>query len=301
MEQHRSLRIRYCLLKIILVVLPLVELFRLITHSSNTYFSEINKYIWMVDVIISVLVMSMMILAYHNMIYLKNRIELIRYAKINQMDMVGQLAAGMAHEIRNPLTSVKGFVQLIQQNDTSERKKEYLEVVKSEIRRIEEIINETLLLAQPKASKPEVLDIPGLAGGAVDELQDYARAAGVELILELEQETLSMVGDREKIKLALLNFLRNGIEAIPQGGVVRIHICHVDSDNVGISIQDSGTGMTPEVLERVGTPFYTTKDKGIGLGIMVAFQMIHNHSGYVGIESKPGSGTLVRITLPVKG
>ncbi|MDA8234508.1 MAG: ATP-binding protein [Clostridia bacterium] len=297
MNDFDSLQLRHRMTKILLLSVPLIEILRLATHY-NFFIAGVYRYNWLVDILITVLVGIIVIVIYLYIISLRKRIENIRYAKINQIDMISQLAAGMAHEIRNPLTSIKGFVQLIKQREDNEYKQEYLEVIKGEIKRIEDIISETLLLAQPKESKLEFFEIGELISSIINDLQDFARAAGVELILEFERETISISGDKEKLTIALLNFLRNGIEAIPHGGVVRINVYEADEDQVGVEIQDSGIGMNPEVLERVGTPFYTTKDHGKGLGMMVAFQMIHNHGGHVGIETKPGSGTLVTITLP---
>jgi len=292
-----SLRIKLYLLNLITIIIPFILGLYLIFFRKMGV-AVPNKTNLIKDAFILLLLGILAAITYQYRLSLRKQREEERFAQMERLAMIGQLAAGMAHEIRNPLTSVKGFVQLMQNREECQPFNEYFEVIKNELKQIEEIINETLLLAQPKEGVKEELNVVVLAGKVVDELQEFARASGIELILEMEKESLVVLGEREQLKTALVNFIRNGIEAIPQGGEVNIQI-RQDANNIIITIRDTGTGMTPEVMARVGTPFYTTKDNGTGLGMLVAYQMIYNHGGRVELESKPGEGTRVTIMLPL--
>ncbi|OIK16206.1 two-component sensor histidine kinase [Bacillus sp. MUM 116] len=223
----------------------------------------------------------------------KMREEIIRAEKLNT---IGELAASIAHEVRNPLTVVKGFLQLMQKEEQG-RKYEYLSLVLSELGRAESIINDYLNFAKPKFEKIEKFQLADVLSEVVLLLDPLAVKQGVELKSELIQSDFWLTTDRNQLKQALVNLIKNAIEATSEGGKVTIQYMH-DHQNATILITDSGKGMTPEQLSKIGTLFYTTKDKGTGLGTSVSLRIIETMNGKVSYKSQPGIGTEVTMILP---
>lgn len=219
--------------------------------------------------------------------------EIQRSEKLNTL---GELAASIAHEVRNPLTVVKGFLQLMQQEEKG-KNYEYLSLVLSELSRAESIINDYLNFAKPKFEKIEEFSLKEVLTEVVMLLDPLATKQGVELESELDSTGFALVTDRNQLKQALVNLIKNAIEATPEGGKVTIHN-KSDQNHTSILIVDTGKGMTPEQLSRIGTLFYTTKDKGTGLGTSVSLRIIETMNGKVSYKSKPGVGTEVEMVLP---
>ncbi|MBP0726038.1 ATP-binding protein [Bacillus sp. RG28] len=219
--------------------------------------------------------------------------EIQRAEKLNT---IGELAASIAHEVRNPLTVVKGFLQLMQK---SEEKKglEYLPLVLSELGRAEVIINDFLNFAKPQLDKVEEFPLDKLLIDIVTLIEPLAVKQNVTLIQDINSE-VSIVTDRNQLKQALLNFVKNAIEATSAEGKVTVSMFG-KKDEVEIIIKDNGKGMTKEQLARIGTLFYSTKEKGTGLGTTVSIRIIEAMGGTVQFESEQNIGTIVTIKLPV--
>ncbi|MFD2369023.1 ATP-binding protein [Brevibacillus sp. GCM10020057] len=215
-----------------------------------------------------------------------------------KLAMVGQLAAGIAHEIRNPLTSLKGFVQLMQ-NDGM-RKKEYFSIMSSELARIELIVNELLVLAKPHAAAFEARDLSVLIGHVVTLLETEAILRKVMIRVDFETELPLIRCDENHLKQAFINFLKNGIEAMTGGGEIVIRLRCADSCVI-IRFEDNGVGIPPDQMPRLGEAFFTTKESGTGLGLLVSRRIIENHRGTLRLTSVPGQGTTVEVRLPVHG
>ncbi|ETI70586.1 ATP-binding protein [Neobacillus vireti] len=220
--------------------------------------------------------------------------EIQRAEKLNTL---GELAASIAHEVRNPLTVVKGFLQMMQQQEEG-KNYEYLSLVLSELGRAESIISDYLNFAKPKFEKIETFKLKEVLLEVVMLLEPLAVKQGVELKSELDASEFSLVTDRNQLKQALVNLIKNGIEATPDGGIVTIH-SKIDNNQAAIQISDTGKGMTKEQIARIGTLFYTTKDKGTGLGTSVSLRIIETMKGKVSYQSEPGLGTEVTMVLPV--
>ncbi|EIT84736.1 sporulation kinase b [Fictibacillus macauensis ZFHKF-1] len=228
---------------------------------------------------------------YIERIRMKEEIE--RAEKLNTM---GELAASIAHEVRNPLTVVKGFLQLMQKEEDA-HKQPYLPLVLSELGRAEVIISDYLNFAKPEFKKIEVFSIPNVLTDIVLLLNALAVKNGVELHEEIQNNAF-LLSDRNQLKQALVNFVKNAIEATPEGGTV--HVCFfVKGQQAYIRIQDTGKGMTKEQLDKIGTLFYTTKEKGTGLGTAVSVRIIESMNGKVTFMSEQHKGTEVRIQLPI--
>lgn len=219
--------------------------------------------------------------------------EIQRAEKLNTL---GELAASIAHEIRNPLTVVKGFLQLMQKEEKG-KNYEYLTLVLGELGRAESIINDYLSFAKPQFEKLEEFSLHEVLTEVALLLDPYAVRLGVLLETQLDENEFILNTDRNQLKQALVNLIKNAIEATPDGGKVTIHYKHEDGRAV-ILIADTGKGMTHEQLSRIGTLFYTTKDKGTGLGTSVSLRIIETMNGKVTYRSEPGVGTEVTMILP---
>ncbi|CAH0129986.1 PAS domain S-box protein [Peribacillus sp. Bi134] len=216
----------------------------------------------------------------------------------DKLAAVGQLAAGVAHEIRNPLTSMKGYTEFLQLDETDENKREYLEIIMDEINRVNEIVEEFLQLAKPQALILESKNLVPIIQNVVSLTDFEARKKNITLISDFNEEEILVRCDENRLKQVILNFIKNGMEAMPDGGFIKV-MTELKEDKVHISITDTGIGMPPEQLKRLGEPFFTTKKTGNGLGLMISFKIIESHLGNVFVESEVNKGTVFNIVLPI--
>lgn len=223
-------------------------------------------------------------------------IEDERLMQSEKLSTAGQLAAGIAHEIRNPLTAINGFMKLLR---SSEHKKEhYFTIVESELKRIEFIVNELLVLSKPQAvhqSKP--MDLSLILEQVITLMSGQASMKNIEILPICNLQSIWINGEANQLKQVFINLLKNAIEAMNHGGVVRIHVI-ICNNEVRISVQDEGCGMTEDQIKALGKPFFTTKETGTGLGFMITHNIIHNHGGVISIVSEPEQGTTFTVTIP---
>jgi PAS domain S-box-containing protein len=217
----------------------------------------------------------------------------------DKLAAVGQLAAGVAHEIRNPLTSMKGYAEFLQLDEEDAQRQEFLGIILDEIDRVNNIVEEFMVLAKPKAVELEEKNIIPIVQNVVSMLNFEARKRNVKLAFEADAEIVQIECDENRLKQVFLNFIKNGIEAMPNGGDLTVKT-EIEDGNVLISIKDTGVGIPPDTLKKIGEPFYTTKKNGNGLGLMVSFKIIESHNGKVYIESEQNKGTTFKILLPAK-
>ncbi|TVY07095.1 ATP-binding protein [Paenibacillus cremeus] len=215
-----------------------------------------------------------------------------------KMKVVSVISASVAHEIRNPLTTVRGFIQLLTQSEVApEKKQQYGQLCLEELDRAQQIINDYLALAKPQPENIDKLDISEEISYVSKVLTSYANLNGVEIIVQFEPG-LEISGDRSKFRQSLINLVKNGIEAmIGRGGVLEI-TARKQKRSVVLSIHDSGNGMTHEQISRLGTPYFSNKEKGTGLGTMVSFNIIKSMMGSINITSEVGKGTVCQIVFP---
>lgn len=221
-----------------------------------------------------------------------------REAQLEKLQAVGQLAAGIAHEIRNPLTTVKGFLQLMQCSPGKEQNLDYLGIMLEEINSIEQITHEFLSLAKPSVPKITVFNLNDLLRNVEVLLQTHAIMQNVKLNLELDESLPRVAGDDGQIKQVVINLVKNAVEACVQGGVVTLTSGRGDN-GVEIGVKDNGQGIAPDILAKLGTPFFTTKEAGSGLGLVVCFRVVHNLGGAIVVTSEPGEGTNFLLQLPL--
>lgn len=214
----------------------------------------------------------------------------------DKLSLLGQLAAGVAHEIRNPLTSLRGFIQIMQSGVME--KDEYYKIMLDELDRIEFIVEEFLRLAKPQESNFSVKDITLIINHVTTLLQSQANMMNVRVIANLPEHLPQVYCDENQIKQVFLNVLKNAMEAMESGGNIVIMIERPVVYKMKITIKDDGPGIPNDILHKIGQPFFTTKKTGTGLGIMICKRIIQNHSGEFDISSQEGEGTTISITLP---
>lgn len=217
--------------------------------------------------------------------------------KLEKMEVVSQLAASISHEIRNPLTVVKGFMQLMKAKDISqETKEQYMNIALEELDRACTIIDDYLTFAKPFPEKIEPFYVHHELEKVIDMLRPLANMYGVQIVPKLMPAKVS--GNVQYFRQCFLNIIKNGIEATANGGAVYVD-AHGDEKTVTIVVRDEGAGMTKEQLARFGEPYFSTKEKGTGLGAMVSIRIIEMMNGTWAIESEIGRGTTMTVTLPI--
>ncbi|WP_332699471.1 ATP-binding protein [Halalkalibacter lacteus] len=228
--------------------------------------------------------------------YERLQFELKRSEKLN---IVGQMAASVAHEIRNPMTTVQGFLQLLSQDSlTPNKHKEHFQIMKQELNRAETIISDYLTLAKPEAGKLDKLDLKKQIESINQSFSSFAIMNGVRLKFNiLEDDHYYIKASSEKIQQVLVNIIKNAIEVSPKETVVQVSICKRNA-TIQITITDTGCGMSKEEIKSLGTPFYSLKKNGTGLGLTVCYCIVNSLGGRIEVESEKNHGTTFIISLP---
>ncbi|MED1270066.1 PAS domain S-box protein [Bacillus mycoides] len=223
--------------------------------------------------------------------------ELLR--KSEKLAVVGQLSTAIAHEIKNPLTAMKGFMQLLKSME-NKNTEHYIDIVLAEVERIDSITNEFMTLAKPEALEIKTNDLNVLMKQIVMLLEPQAIMNCIQITTEFTSDTSFILCEGNQLKQAFINVLKNAIEATPMGGKILIQIEYApDKKQVNIQFTDYGCGIEKERLPYLGEPFYSIKENGIGLGLMICYKIIEKHQGKILIESEVGKGTTVNINLPI--
>lgn len=213
-----------------------------------------------------------------------------------KLSMTGKLAAAIAHEIKNPLTAIKGFHQLMR--SSPEKADAYLDIISSEMERMEGILNELLLLAKPHKRDFRRIRLMEIITEVITLLNSQAVFKSIVINFNYKSnEDVLISGDRNQLKQVFINFIKNSIEAINDDGKISIVLTSRDNE-AHVIITDNGCGIPTEVLHRIGEPFFTTKESGTGLGIMISKQIIENHKGKLDIQSD-NSGTTIKVNFPI--
>nr|WP_279326136.1 PAS domain S-box protein [Bacillus sp. FJAT-47783] len=228
---------------------------------------------------------------------LKNTEDLLRMSE--KLAVVGQLSAGIAHEIRNPLTSLKGFMQLLE-SSSNEEQKWYFDVMLSEIDRIDSIANQFMAIAKPQVKEIRTIDLNKLLEQVMVIVSPEAILSNVELKVETERDIPVIECEENQIKQVFINIIKNSIEAINKGGDILIQVMKNDEAHVLIRFIDNGCGIPKERILHLGEPFYSLKEKGTGLGLMICYKIVEEHKGKMFIDSEVDKGTTVDILLPIK-
>jgi len=228
-----------------------------------------------------------------------------RLRRADRLAAVGEMSASLAHEIRNPVASIRGSVQELSENLALDGTAgQLMKIAIRESDQLSRIISSFLAFVDTSSLSKELFDLSKVVDEAMRMARGRVESNGAIEISPAYGDALgNMTGDRRRIKEALANIIQNAIEATQGGGAVRIHagVCEEAPDGFSISIQDEGVGIPREEVDRVFDPFYTTKPQGIGLGMAIAHNTIASHGGTIDIESAEGKGTAITVTLPREG
>jgi signal transduction histidine kinase len=214
--------------------------------------------------------------------------------------LLEKMAPVFAHEIRNPLGSIKGAAQVLRSEVEGEDQRKLLDVITEEVNRLNRVVSQFLDYARPYAPELRPRPVNAVIEKAMALIEADPRSCRTHIQLELHPHLPPVPMDQEQIHQLILNMALNAIEAMPEGGTLTIRTSRIESDAgdaVAISIRDTGTGIPKEAIKQIFTPFYTTKERGVGLGLAVCQRIIRNHGGRIRVKSIPGRGTIFYIRL----
>jgi len=219
----------------------------------------------------------------------------------NKFKVIGELAAGIAHEIRNPLGSIQGSLEILRKDYKPEDSKyEFLNILLKEVTRLNKVITDFLNYARPALPNLIETDLNQLIGETVLILSSQVAKKGVGLKTELDKNLPRFKADPSQLKQAFINLILNSLEAVEDKGEIVISTLQ-DKNKVTVKFQDTGKGMSEEVKGKIFTPFFSTKENGAGLGLGIVERIVQNHKGEIKIESYLGKGTAFTLIFPVKG
>ncbi|WP_417900199.1 HAMP domain-containing sensor histidine kinase [Bacillus haimaensis] len=222
------------------------------------------------------------------------RSELLNSEKLR---VVSELSSVFAHEIRNPMQVTRGFLQLLNDPQLPKNKKEYIKISIEELDRANEIIDEFLMLGKPAISNNIKVNAGYQLERVINIIQGYSINHQVEIKTQI-QDSCWIDANPQKLNQSLINIMKNAVESMPDGGTVWVTCTSTDDESIKITIKDQGIGMTKKQIDRLGSPFYSLKEKGTGLGMMVSFQIIRSFKGKMIVNSEKGMGTEFIILLP---
>lgn len=220
-----------------------------------------------------------------------------RLQQAEKLNSISQLAASVAHEIRNPMTTIRGFMQLLRdsKNLTSDQNM-FVAISLDELNRTQTIIDDFLSLARPNTIEHQIVNISTLLREITDFMRPYAMISGTEILTEIIDH-LMIKGSPHEFKQLIINLMKNGIEAMPKGGQLIVKATS-EGPNIIIIIKDEGIGLSESQLKRLGQPYYSTKSRGTGLGLLISYDIIKRLQGKVRIDSKENVGTTFTLIIP---
>lgn len=288
-----SMKMRLFIPVILITIFQFGLLFNYIFHLKQDFFLSVGEWVTLIFInIVGILFVTYMIELLIKISKIQE--ELI---KVERLKMVSYLAASISHEIKNPLSVTRGFIQLLMQKKTPvEKHSQYFNKALQEIDRADKILTDYLMFSKPKAERSEPMNLTSELENVVGLIKPLANMSGIELNM-LPGDTGFIMGDRVKLHQCLLNLLKNGIESMDKGGVLVIET-ETEDDHYYIKIRDEGNGMTKEEVNCLGTPYFSKKENGTGLGMMVVFNIVKLMEGSIHIDSEVGKGTEIVLKFP---
>lgn len=214
-----------------------------------------------------------------------------------RLDLVATVAGTLAHEIRNPLTGIQGFLTLLKENRTSEEEKVYFSVIETEVKRINTIVSEFLILGRPTAVVTSTYSMQYILQQIIPIIEQEANQRHIHVQVHLPTEDILFICNKDHIKQLILNLSKNGIQAMNSSGVLSITL-EEKKESIILSVQDTGSGIPLHRIDTIFEPFITTKEEGTGLGLVVCKQIVETYHGTIQIDSHVGVGTTFQIILP---
>jgi signal transduction histidine kinase len=213
---------------------------------------------------------------------------------------LGEMAAGIAHEVRNPLNSIRGFASLIKERVEDEKLGQFSSIIVDEVDRMNNLVNDLLDFARHRELDMGRVNLRKLVGEVGHGFSPQMQSANVESELDLPDDLPDVWGNADRLKQVTINIVRNAIEAMPEGGRLSISAGSREVDSgavVTLSVSDSGSGIPPEIVTKIFTPFFSRKDAGTGLGLAICQKIVKQHQGRIEVESEEGKGTTFTILL----
>jgi len=221
----------------------------------------------------------------------------------DRLAALGQLSAGVAHEIRNPLGSIKGSIEILEAEFPPDHpKREFVDIIKEETVRLNTIVGEFLKFARPASPSMQATSLPELVDSTLTLLKKQAEDSHVRLSVAHDPALPDIHLDPDQIRQVLLNVVLNGIQAMPEGGRIVVRSSYRQSEGTAlIEVADTGNGQPPPNLDHLFDPFFTTKPHGTGLGLSISYQLVHNHRGSLNVRKNDQGGLTFAISLPAAG
>ena len=223
----------------------------------------------------------------------------LQVERSQKLSLVGQIAAGVAHEIKNPLTSIKGAADILTDEHTSdEEKQEFRGILHDEVRRIDNTVGEFLSFARPRETVFKRMDLADLVLTCIRQTGTHAKQESISITSEIEKDVM-ISGDSEKLHQMVLNLILNSVQASPPGATIAVRLKKRKGIQAALLISDSGSGIDESDLVHVFEPFYTTRASGTGLGLAIVKSIIDNHGGEVRLENNRNQGATATVILPL--
>jgi two-component system, sporulation sensor kinase D len=216
-----------------------------------------------------------------------------------KLELVENLAASTAHEIRNPLTGIKGLIQLLSEKYKDEKDQLYFKIIQEEVNRINSIVSELLLLGKPTAHTLKTCDANGIIKEIEPIIMSEANYSSVQVSIRYSTSELPISCVKDHLKQVILNLIKNSLEAVNNGGELILSLDKQDTNCI-IKVVDNGSGIPEDVLTQIFNPFFTSKENGTGLGLVVCKRIIQSYGGKIQIKSKSNEGTEVELCIPLE-
>lgn len=239
----------------------------------------------------------LLLLIYNFRLKWKGKLEKEQY-EFQKMELIGNLAASTAHEIRNPLTGISGLVKLLSEEYHDKKAQSYFEVIQNEIARINSIVSELLFLGRPTAYTLQVYNINDILKEIEPILQSEANYMNIRLSISYSMEDIHISCVKDHVKQVILNLSKNSLQAMPDGGDLDISVGR-SADSCFIMVKDSGVGIPTEEIDKIFQPFFTKKKEGSGIGLTICKRIIESYNGSIYIQSTPSTGTEAKIFIPL--
>ncbi len=232
------------------------------------------------------------------LLYKEQKERFRRMLRADRLATIGELAAGAAHEIRNPLTSIRSSLQYVESRCREENERKLLAVALRETDRIDEILSALLSFSRPSEIRKEPCDLRTLIEESAALVAIQARAGGIEVRTAFPPGPIVVEADGSQLKQVFLNVFLNAVQAMTAGGRLTVEVPPLEGGKAVVRVADTGPGIPEETLEKVFDPFFTTKKGGTGLGLSICYTIVKAHGGEIELRSRPGEGTTVLVSLP---
>lgn len=235
-----------------------------------------------------------------NKVYIKlqNTYEMLRQS--DRLALLGQLAAGLSHEIRNPLGSIRGAVDILEDEVGKENKKyEFVLIIKDEIKRLNQLLTQFTHYAKPPELELRKVEINEIINPVISLISATAKQDDVNILTEMHDNLPPFLADSEQLKQVFFNIILNGVQSMPSGGNMKIKTARKDNI-LEVSIEDEGIGIETEKLPKIFDPFFTTKEDGTGLGLAISYQLVKKHGGDISIIPNTERGLTFLVKIPIE-